>query len=571
MKENQWELAPQFKKDEIENFSINLFKRISSTSSIIVQLLLQRGITNFEDARKFFRPSLENLHNPFQMKDMKKAVERIQKAINNHEKILIYGDYDVDGTTAVSLVYLFLTEFYPNVTYYQPDRYKEGYGVSYQGIYFAADNEISLIITLDCGIKDAEKIAYAREKSIDVIVCDHHLTGENLPQAYAILNPKQPDCPYPYKELCGCGVGFKLVQALCETWQIDNSHAFKYLDLVAVATAADIVPITGENRILCYYGIEQINRSESETFALFRKKDFQPLDLSDLVFTIAPRINAAGRIKHAHYAVEFLTEKNNYKKLKLFEKIDDWNTQRKNLDAQTTQEAIAQIIENQEENNFTSVVFNENWHKGVIGIVASKLIENFYRPTFVFTKSGNKIAGSVRSVRGFDVYKALESASEFIEQFGGHKYAAGLTIAPENFSSFKNKIEKVVEQTISESCKSPKIHIHTEISLSDITPNLLRLLKQFAPYGPENHTPVFVTKNVIDAGSLLIGKDKSHLKLKISDLNQEVFLDGIAFSRGSDIDDVKSGKPFDIAYTIEENIWNGNKSIQLSIRDLKFH
>lgn len=570
MKQNQWEIAPKFEKEEIEKFSINLFGRSSSKSSVIIELLLQRGITNFEQARNFFRPSLENLHNPFQMKDMKKAVQRIQKAIQNQENILIYGDYDVDGTTAVSLVYLFLTEFYANVTYYQPDRYKEGYGVSFQGIDFAVDNEISLIITLDCGIKDAEKIAYANEKSIDIIICDHHLTGDKLPQAYAILNPKQYDCSYPYKELCGCGVGFKLVQALCETWGI-NSHVFKYLDLVAVATAADIVPITGENRILCYYGIQQINNKNSDIFSVFLKDDGSPLKLSDLVFTIAPRINAAGRIKHARYAVEFLTEKDEYQKQKLFLQIEEWNSLRKKLDAQTTQEALMQIAENQEENNFTSVVFKEDWHKGVIGIVASKLIEHYHRPTFVFTRSGNKIAGSVRSVRGFDVYKALEGASEFIEQFGGHKYAAGLTILPENFLFFKNKIEEVVKNSIDDSCKVPKIHIDLEISLEDITEKFFDILQQFAPHGPENHTPIFLTKNVIDAGSVVIGKDKTHLKLRVTNQEKQVFLEGIAFSRADDIDAIQSGKPFDIVYSIEKNNWNGRSYIQLSIRDLKFY
>ncbi|RBW59798.1 single-stranded-DNA-specific exonuclease RecJ [Tenacibaculum sp. E3R01] len=536
---------------------------------VLSELLVQRGVTTFDEAKCFFRPSLNNLHNPYLMKDMDLAVARIKKAIENNENILVYGDYDVDGTTAVSLMSSYLKEEYENVATYIPDRYKEGYGVSFQGIDFAHDNGFSLIIALDCGIKAIDKVAYASTKEIDFIICDHHKPGKEIPKATAILNPKREDCKYPYKELCGCGVGFKLIQALGEKNNKTIEDFIPYLDLVATAIAADIVPITGENRILTYFGLEVINTSPRNGIkAIIHQTNKKELTITDVVFTIAPRINAAGRMKHGNFAVDLLTQFDFDSAIKVASTIEKFNADRKELDAKITQEALLQIEENNEQDKFTSVVYNETWHKGVIGIVASRLIETYYRPTLVFTKSGNKLAASARSVKGFDVYNALEECSEFIEQFGGHKYAAGLTLLPEQYENFKNKFEDVVSRTIQKELLTPEISIDAELELSEITTKFYRVLKQMGPFGPQNMKPVFLSPSVRDNGyGKQVGADKSHLKLNIIYGADKKTYGAIGFGLGNKIEKVKNN--FDIVYNLDENTWNGNTSIQLVLKDLK--
>lgn len=537
---------------------------------IVVTLLLQRGIETYEEAKSFFRPSLDDLHDPYLMKDMDKAVERIEKAIKNQENILVFGDYDVDGTTAVSLVSSYLKSFYPNVATYIPDRYNEGYGISYLGIDFADDNDFSLIIALDCGIKSIEHIAYAKEKGIDFIVCDHHRPGDELPNAVAVLDPKRADCDYPYKELCGCGVGFKLIQALGKNRHQDIDDFVPYLDLVATAIAADIVPITGENRVLAKFGLEVINAAPRAGIkALIQNVKKKTLTISDVVFIIAPRINAAGRIKHGNYAVELLTEFDLTQAIQFAADIEIFNADRKDLDKQITKQALSQIIENNEEERFSTVVYQEDWHKGVIGIVASRLVENYYRPTVVFTKSGEKLAASARSVKDFDIYNALEACAEHLEQFGGHMYAAGMTIKEENLQAFKQAFEEFVEKTIHPDLLTPEVSIDAEINLSDINPKLLRILRQFEPFGPENMTPVFLTKNVYDTGyPKQLGSENEHLRLFVKQDDSEGF-GTIGFGLGKKIEIARNRNVFDLVYSIEENEWNGNTSIQLQMRDLK--
>lgn len=533
-------------------------------------LLTQRGITDFDKAKHFFRPSFANLHNPFLMKDMEKAVSRIEKALENQEKILIFGDYDVDGTTAVSLMYLFLKEFTPHLEPYIPDRYTEGYGISFQGIDYAATNRFSLIIALDCGIKSVAEIAYAKEKNIDFIVCDHHLPSEILPDAVAILNPKQTDCAYPYKELCGCGVGFKLVQALNARMKNPFERIVPFLDLVAVAIAADIVPMTGENRVLMHFGLEILNTNPTVGLKALLGIDTKPVQVVDVVFGLAPRINSAGRIEHGLFAVKLLTEKSYSKALEKTKEINLFNNERKELDTLIAKDALLQIKNNGEENRFSTVVYDASWHKGVIGIVASRLIETYYRPTVVFTKSGEKLAASVRSVQGFDVYEALEQCALYIEQFGGHKYAAGLTVKPENYLPFKEKFEEVVSQTLPEDLQKPKITIDVALPLEKITPKMFAILKQFEPFGPQNMNPIFYASNVIDTGfAKCIGKDENHLRLTLKDANGKQFFTATGFGLGHKLSLVKSGKPLEIVYSIEENHWNGNVSLQLKVRDLR--
>ncbi len=558
----RWNLKTQPNKTAVEHLAKAL-----TINENLAKILVQRGITTFDEAKDFFRPSLANLHDPFLMKGMDKAVKRINLAIQNNEKILIYGDYDVDGTTAVSLVYSFLKSSYKNVATYIPDRYKEGYGISYQGIDFAKDNEFSLIIALDCGIKAIEKVAYANEQKIDFIICDHHTPGAQVPDAVAILNPKQKDCNYPYKELCGCGVGFKLIQALSEDKKIEE--LVPYLDLVAIATAADIVPITGENRVLTFHGLKVINTDVRNGIrAIIDQAKREIKTITDVVFTIAPRINAAGRIKHANYAVELLTEENLTIAKGIAQEIEEFNTYRKELDKGITVEALQQIQEHNEEHNFTTVVYNENWHKGVIGIVASRLIETYYKPTLVFTKSGDKLAASARSVKGFSVYDALEQCQEYIEQFGGHKYAAGLTILPENYQKFKNKFEEVVKNTITEEQRTPEISVDIPLDLEDITPKFYRILKQMAPFGPQNMRPVFVSKSLNDKDfARKIGKEQEHLKLNVYQKDKQHSFDAIGFGLADKIDQVK--EPFDATFIIDENNWNGNTSLQLVLKDIK--
>jgi len=558
-------------KSKPEKQKIQALQNALQVDEIIATLLLQRGIKTYEEARSFFRPSLDDLHDPFLMKDMDKAVSRIEKAIKNSENILVFGDYDVDGTTAVSLVSSYLKSFYPNIATYIPDRYDEGYGISFKGIDFADDNSVTLIIALDCGIKSIDHIAYANQKGIDFIICDHHRPGDTLPEAIAVLDPKRADCEYPYDELCGCGVGFKLIQAIAQNRNQTINDLVPYLDLVATAIAADIVPITGENRVLAKFGLEVINSNPRPGIkALIQNIKKNTLTITDVVFIIAPRINAAGRIKHGNYAVELLTEFDLVQAEEFASQIEKFNIDRKDLDKQITQEALLQIQTNNEIEKFTTVVYQENWHKGVIGIVASRLTETHYRPTIVFTKSGDKLAASARSVKDFDVYNALEASSEFLEQFGGHMYAAGMTLKEENYEAFKNKFEEVVQQTIHPDLLIPEISVDLEINLEQIDERFMRILKQFEPFGPENMTPIFLSKALNDTGyGKTLGKEEDHLRLFIK---QQSHLDGMAaigFGLANKKKYIENHQKFDAVYSVDENEWNGKTSLQLRLRDIR--
>jgi len=554
--------------------NIKIVEKLSKALSIdksIAKLLVLRNITTYNEAKTFFRPSLEDLHNPFLMKDMDLAVARIERAIKNKEKILIFGDYDVDGTTAVSLVYTYINSVYKNVVTYIPDRYEEGYGVSYKGIDFASDNNISLIIALDCGTKAIDKVAYAKEKKVDFIICDHHTPGDKLPNAVAVLNPKREDCNYPFDELCGCGVGFKLIQALGVNQGFKIEDFVPYLDLVATAIAADIVPVIGENRTLAYFGMQVINQNPRIGIkALIAQVNRPILNITDVVFTIAPRINAAGRMKSGNDAVKLLIETNLDKAKQFAVEIEKYNLDRRELDQKITADALRQIVNNKEENNATTVVFDKDWHKGVIGIVASRLIEKYYRPTLVFTKSGDYLAASARSVKGFNVYKALEACDEFIEQFGGHKYAAGLTLKPENYKNFKDKFEQVVKETIPKELLEPEISIDSVVFLSDLTPKFNRIIKQFGPFGPRNMKPVFLSSGLRDNGyGKTVGAEENHLKLNIISGSDKKTYNAIGFNLGNKKGLINNGNTFEIAYTLEENTWNGITSIQLNVKDIR--
>ena len=560
----------------------------------IAKLLVQRGINTIEEAKYFFRPDIKNLHDPFLMKDMDKAIERIERARKNQEKILIYGDYDVDGTTAVALVYSFFNQISDQnnmLDFYIPERYSEGYGISFKGIDFAAQNNFSLIIALDCGIKANEKIDYANSKNIDFIICDHHLPGDVIPDAIAVLDAKRKDCPYPYKELSGCGVGFKLVQAYAQKNNIDFSTLDKYLDLVTVSIASDIVPITGENRILAFYGLKRLNNNPRPAIEAIlrysnvrRKIDENPnngkdndqgifskdVTINDLVFLVGPRINAAGRISEGRFAVELRIEMHPEKILNLAEVINVTNTERKQLDSLATEEAL-KFIETDSflKNSKSSVLLNENWHKGIVGIVASRLTETYYRPTIVCTKSNGLITGSARSVKDFDIYAAIDHCSDLLVAFGGHKFAAGLSIAPENFEAFKFKFEKFVSENLTEDMLTPEVEVDLEIKFKDITPKFYRILKQFAPFGPGNMPPVFITKHVYDEGfARVVGLN--HLKMSVSEESSPlVHIDAIAFKKSEYLPSISKGLPFQICYHIEENVWRGNVSLQINIKDIK--
>ena len=561
----RWTLKPKPLSEHVKQLQEAL-----RVDEIVVTLLLQRGIETYDDAKTFFRPSLDDLHNPFLMKDMDIAVDRIERAISNKENILVYGDYDVDGTTSVALVSSYLKTMTENVATYIPDRYDEGYGVSYKGIDFAEDNGFSLIIALDCGVKAVEKVAYAKQKGIDFIICDHHRPGSELPKAIAVLDPKREDCQYPYDELCGCGVGFKLVQALASKEGKTIDDLIEYLDLAATAIGADIVPITGENRTLAYFGLQVINSNPRPGIkAIIEQIKKQQLSITDVVFIIAPRINAAGRMKHGNHAVALLTETDYNLAIEYALEIDQFNTDRRDVDQRITEEALQQIQVKNEQERFTTVVYNETWHKGVIGIVASRLTETYYRPTLVFTKSGDKLAASARSVSGFDVYNALEACSEHIEQFGGHKYAAGLTLKEENYEAFKQAFEDVVSKTIDTSLLKPEIKIDLNIDLKDITPKFYRIISQFAPFGPGNMTPIFMTENLKDTGyGKCVGEDEKHLRLTVTQSGKEKLV-CIGFGLGDKIDLVSNKKRFKAVYSIDENEWNGDVSLQLKLRDIK--
>ena len=561
----RWTFKPQPNISTINNLA-----KLLSVSNAIASLLVQRDISDFDTAKHFFRPQLSDLHNPYLMQDMAIAVARIEKAIAEDETILVYGDYDVDGTTAVSLLASYLRSYYANVATYIPDRYDEGYGISFKGVDFAQDNDISLIVALDCGIKAIDKVDYASKKGIDFIICDHHRPGAELPKAVAVLDPKRDDCNYPFDELCGCGIGFKLIQALAEKRGEEINDLVPYLDLVATAIAADIVPINGENRVLAYYGLEVINTNPRIGFkAMLAQIKRKELTITDVVFTLAPRINAAGRMKHGNHAVDLLTETDFELAQEFASAIDTFNADRKDKDKATTQEALEQIKENDEINRSTTVVYKETWHKGVIGIVASRLIETYYRPTLVFTKSGDKLAASARSVKGFDVYNAIENCADYLEQFGGHKYAAGLTLTEDNYQRFKDKFEETVKSTIPDDCLIPEIEIDATIELSDITPKFNRVLKQFAPFGPQNMAPVFMASGLRDNGyGKKVGQEDDHLKLSIIAGADFKTYNAIGFNLGNKYNLIANGNTFKAVFTIEENHWKSVTSIQLNIKDI---
>ena len=537
----------------------------------LATILVQRGILNFEDAHNFFRPSLNQLHDPFLMKDMDRAVGRLKKAIDKEEKILIYGDYDVDGTTAVALVYSYIKGFYPHCDYYIPDRAKEGYGVSTDGILWAEENGFSLIIALDLGIKSADMVLMANRKGIDFIICDHHLPGQAIPQAIAVLDPKRPDCPYPYKELSGCGLGFKLLQAFALRHKPDTTPN-GYLDLVAVSIASDIVPIHGENRILAYCGLKKLN--ENPLPGLKALKDLAgirtDLDISGVVFTLGPRINAAGRMGHAHAAVELLIAETEQEAMALAEKINLKNDLRREVDLNITEEALAMIrADDRLQNSKSTVLFKETWHKGVIGIVASRCVEKYYRPTVILTQSNDMLTGSARSVKDFDLYEALSQCGHLLEKFGGHKYAAGLSLSKDKLADFQKLFEEVVSRTITEEMLIPLVEIDVALPFDAITPKFRAVLKQMAPFGPENHKPVFESGKVFVANSLSSFKDK-HIRFLAGQQGSGSLVNVVGFDLMAYYQQLASGDTFRIAYTIEENTYNGNTTLQLRLKDIKF-
>ena len=567
IKEKRWALKPQSENSLV----LSLAKQLN-ISSTLANLLVQRGITSFEEAKTFFRPKLTDLHDPFLMKDMEKAIDRIEKALASKERILVYGDYDVDGTTAVALVYSFFKTFYDELDYYLPDRHKEGYGISFAGIDYAKENGFSLIIALDCGIKANDKVNYAKERGIDFVICDHHRPGEFLPDACAVLDPKREDDEYPFKELSGCGIGFKLIQAYAQRHQIPFEQLEVYLDLVAVSTAADIVPIVGENRVLVYHGLQWLNKNPrpgiKAILELAQVK--RELTVNDIVFIIGPRINAAGRIQDARQAVDLLISANAAQALFEGKNIDEKNSERRSLDLNITEQALRII---QEDSFFakrkSTVLFHPEWNKGVIGIVASRLTEKYYRPTIILTESNGLATGSARSVKDFDIYNAIESCSDLLEQFGGHMYAAGLTLKLENLEKFSERFEEIVSATIDEKSLTQEIEIDSVLKLNEISSSFFSVLKQFAPFGPGNMSPVFRTENVRDTGlSRIVGNN--HLKLNLAEDETTRFgLDGIAFQMGQYYPFISRRIPFDICYTLEENTFNGKTNIQMNVKDIR--
>ncbi len=568
--QKSWKLKKPADNNDLKHLSAALNIDIA-----IANLLIQRGIRTFAEARTFFRPKLSDLHDPFLMKNMDKAVARIKSAIEKNEKVMIYGDYDVDGTTSVALMYSFLRTRLTNIDYYIPDRYMEGYGISRISIEYAAENNFSLVIVLDCGIKATDKIAYAKELGIDFIICDHHNPDEIIPDAVAVLDPKQPDCNYPYKELSGCGVGFKLIQAFCIHEGIPEEVAMELLDLVVVSIASDIVPLTGENRVLAYYGLQKLNSNPSIGLKTIIKYAGMAgeFKINDIVFKIGPRLNASGRIEHGKKSVAILLAKDAKELEDLGIEINSYNEIRKTLDREITQEAL-DIIGKSEfyEGRVTTVIYNRDWHKGVVGIVASRLTEHYYRPTVVLTESNGLATGSARSVGEFDLYEAISACSDLLESYGGHMYAAGLSMKLENVAEFSRRFEQVVRDTISKEQQKQTIEIDARISLSDLTPKFLRLLNQFEPYGPHNMMPVFLTENVLDYGtSRLVGKNNEHLKLDLMEANRSsAVFSGIAFSQADHLDVIKRSMPFDICYSVTENEYRGKTYMQLNVRDIQY-
>ena len=568
--ERHWIIKKKGKAKDIKHLSEAL-----NVDNVIANLLVQRGIKSYDEAKDYFRPQLSSLHDPFLMKDMKIAVERLETAIRNNENILIYGDYDVDGTTSVAMVYSFLWKIYQNLDYYIPDRFSEGYGISYKGIDFAHENNYSLIIALDCGIKAVDKIDYAKDKNIDFIICDHHKPGKKIPKAAAVLDPKQSKCKYPFKELSGCGVGFKLLHAYSQNNDITFEELATYLDLVAVSIASDIVPIVGENRVLAYHGLKQLNtnpRTGLRAIIKIAGIEDKEIVINDLVFKIGPRINAAGRIESGIKAVDLLSTDDEKIALEIGEKINSYNINRKDIDESITQEALKIISEDEAlKNKKTTVLYNPGWHKGVIGIVASRLIRNYYRPTIILTESNGLATGSARSVSEFDVYKAISECSDLLENFGGHTYAAGVTLKIENIPAFQEKFEKVVSKTIKPAQLIPRINVDAKINLKDINPKFCRILKQFQPFGPENMKHVFVTENVADYGyGRIVGRTNEHLKLDLMEKDKpNIYYSAIAFQQAQHFDSIKDKLPFDVCYSIDENVVNGKTSLQLKIKDIK--
>ena len=568
-KEKKWIL-----KDVVAGETVARLSSELGIDPVLARLLVQRGIGTFQEARAFFRPSLDNLHDPFLMKDMDKAVERVEMAVRSGEKILVYGDYDVDGTTAVSLVYSFLQRLTRNVDFYVPDRYDEGYGVSYKGIDWAADNGFGLIITLDCGIKANDKVSYAAGKGIDVIVCDHHLPENDLPAAVAVLDPKRSDCGYPFDDLSGCGVGFKLVQAYSQKNGIPFESLIPLLDLLVVSISSDLVSVVGENRILAHFGLKQLNENPRKgLLAMIHLSGLDPehITIDDIVFKIGPRINAAGRMESGRMAVELLTAGSDEVAARIGSEINRYNNERKNIDREITREALEMVRSgNCLSARNATIVYNPSWHKGVVGIVASRLVEAFYRPTIVLTKSNGFVTGSARSVHGFDLYDAIESCADLLENFGGHLYAAGLTLKEENLPEFCERIENFIEKNISEDMLTPVIMIDTRLDFSQITPKFFRILKQFQPFGPGNSAPVFLTENVYDNGNVRkVGADGGHLKLELIQESQPYrSISAIAFNKSEHFDHIKAGNPIDVCYSIVENYYRGIANLQLRIKDL---
>lgn len=561
--QKRWNLLPSN-----EQQILNLFNELKITKTIC-NILVQRGVSDFNKSKDFFRPQLSQLHSPWMMKDMKLAVNRLQVAFDANEKILVYGDYDVDGTTSVASFFQFIRQIHTSVDYYIPHRYKEGYGISKLGIDFAHENNFTLVVSLDCGTKSVELIEYAKSLGIDFIICDHHMPDDVLPNAVALLNPKQPNCTYPFKELCGCGVGFKLMQALSETLQLPSESYLQYLDLAAIAIAADIVPIIDENRILAFYGLQKINENPSTGIkALMEMSVIQnKMTISNVVFVIAPRINAAGRMDDAKKAVQLFIEKDFNTAIDIAKLLHTDNTDRKEADLQTTEEAL-HIIENSNDTlkNKTTVVFREHWHKGVVGIVASRLIEHYYRPTVVLTKSGDYLAGSARSVTGFNLYEAIHACREYLIGYGGHFAAAGLTLHESNLKAFSNAFEKVVEQTILPSQLIPEIIIDSEILLQDINLSFYNILNQMEPFGPENMRPVFVARKIYNTGFSKIVKEK-HVKFSIQ--QGTTTINGIGFNLASKFNLMEMNRPIDVVFTIDINEWNGKSTVQIKVIDFK--
>jgi single-stranded-DNA-specific exonuclease len=567
--EKFWKIKENGYDPDIDKLSGEL-----NIDTVLSTLLVQRGIRTFDQAKAFFNPDMVNLYDPFLMKDMNEAVERIEKAMSSGEKILVYGDYDVDGTTSVAMVYSFFSKYYDKLDYYIPDRYNEGYGISYKGIEYAELNRVRLIIALDCGIKAIDKIRYAKGKGIDFIVCDHHTPGQNLPDAVAVLDPERKDCKYPFKYLSGCGVGFKLLHAFSIKNNIPFEELLQYLDLVTVSIASDIVPLIDENRIIAYNGLKKLNENPCiglKAIISIAGLEDKPINVDDIVFKIGPRINAAGRIESGKQAVELLISENEEEAILHCKKINTYNQARRNIDKNITEEALKEIESYGGKYKYSTVLYNRNWHKGVVGIVASRLIESFYRPTIVLTESNGFATGSARSVIGFDLYKAISECSDLLESFGGHTYAAGLTLKISNVQRLRDRFEEIVKDTINPDQLIPQIEIDTELNLKNITPEFFKVLKQFEPFGPNNTNPVFFAENVVDNGNAkVVGSGEEHLKLSLIQEEEpyNVF-PAIAFNQSHHYNKISKGLGFDIAYTLNENHFRGVITIQLNIKDIK--